>query len=156
MATKHTRTTVCHGESRFATLQEERLGPFSIARLRCQRTGSQVNLVSNQHVLAIVTASNHRLAARFVSTIFFAGQIMERLESHRSGHSLIRAAARESLPVCPGKPSIRRSHPLKKWQGTSSTQSDDTQRPVQTRVRARCSISVHHPNLDMTRSLYRR
>ena len=42
---------------------------------------SQVNLVSNQQVLAIVTAWNHRLAARFVLTVFFAGNSWKDLKA---------------------------------------------------------------------------
>src|SRR4029077_10290320 len=84
-----------------------------------ENRGSQVNLVSNQQVLAIVTAWNHRLAARFVLTIFFAGNSWKDLKAAR-------AAVRGSLPPRPGKPSIRRRHPPKRWQGAFSTHSDDT------------------------------
>src|SRR4029077_8828279 len=117
---------------------------------------SQVNLVSNQQVLAIVTAWNHRLAARFVSTIFFVGQLMEALEAIGADIRLSEPPHENRCRYAPGKAQHPQGASAEKWQGTFSTQSDDTQRPVQTRVRARCSMSVHHPNQDMTRSLYRR
>jgi hypothetical protein len=86
---------------------------------------SQVNLVSNQQVLAIVTAWNHRLAARFVSTIFFVGQLMEALEAIGADIRLSEPPHENRCRYAPGKAQHPQGASAEKWQGTFSTQSDD-------------------------------